>query len=200
MLLADIRSKTLQVAVISLLAFAFTAAQSTEESVIVFSDESNEDISEKILIKPDQYILYWDSNGTDIIFETHVKGDNIWSAFGISPTGTMEKANMVVSYLNPNGSCNFSDRFSNITGSVEKNGVPQWFLIGCESSNGTLISRFTRKLMIENKGVNHVDITESELFLIFAYRSLESQSLSQDQLLNHGRDQRGHSKMNLLDN
>ncbi len=62
-----------------------------------------------ILVEPDIYVLYWNYTNEDILFETHVR-NNGWSAFGLSPNGGMDNSDVVVTWLNKNGTIHFSDR------------------------------------------------------------------------------------------
>lgn len=61
------------------------------------------------LMEPDVYLLYWNFTESDIIFEIHVK-TNGWAGFGISPNGGMSSSNAIVTWINVDGSVNFTDR------------------------------------------------------------------------------------------
>ncbi len=93
-----------------------------------------------ILVEPDIYILYWNYTNEDILFETHVK-NNGWSAFGLSPNGGMDNSDVAVTWLNDNGTINFSDRhISGIFKSLKSNSIvffKNFYLIKEDKSSWT---------------------------------------------------------------
>lgn len=66
-------------------------------------------VNNATLVGPDQYLLYWNYSAIDITFKTVVK-TNGWIGFGLSPNGDMANSDLIVAYLNQNGSINFTNR------------------------------------------------------------------------------------------
>ena len=62
-----------------------------------------------VLVEPDVYTLYWAHSNTDITFEIHVKTEG-WASFGLSRHGDMQYSDVVVTWVNANGSFHFTDR------------------------------------------------------------------------------------------
>ena len=50
------------------------------------------------LVKDDVYHLFWKSDNMSITFEVHVKVKG-WVGFGLSPTGSMENADIVIGWV-----------------------------------------------------------------------------------------------------
>ncbi|CAF1008830.1 unnamed protein product [Brachionus calyciflorus] len=123
-----------------------------------------------ILREPDEFYLYWNYNETDIVIETHAKTSG-WSSFGISPTGGMDNSDVVVSWINNDGSHHFSDR--HIRGrQVLKDKVQNWFPIAIFQQDDYLITKFTRKIKICDESNEDLDIPEGTPMTIFAYGSV----------------------------
>lgn len=123
--------------------------------------------NQMILKDPDLFILYWNYNENDITLETHAK-TNGWSAIGLSPTGGMHGSDVVVSWINSNGSYHFTDRhIEDKQVLVDK--TQNWFPLSVSSKDGYLITKFTRKIKICDTTNEDIDIPPGTPFVIFAY-------------------------------
>lgn len=67
----------------------------------------------KILVQPDQVVLFWSSNQTYIVFEIHIRLDG-WFGFGISPKGSLDGSNVIITWLNYNGTGYFSSKINKL--------------------------------------------------------------------------------------
>ena len=54
--------------------------------------------SSTALVKDDIYHLFWKSDNMSITFEVHAKVKG-WVGFGLSPTGSMENADIVIGWV-----------------------------------------------------------------------------------------------------
>ena len=122
------------------------------------------------LVEPDVYYLYWTYTNSDILFEIHVKA-NGWAGFGISPNyASMFNSDMIVTFLNNDGSANFTDRNTKsalATPSIDSK--QNWFNLLTQSKDGYLISKFTRKIKLCDPTGDDLDIDVGTPFVIFAY-------------------------------
>lgn len=122
------------------------------------------------LIEPDIYYLYWNHTDTDIIFEIHVKNKG-WAGLGISPNGDMSDSNAIVTFINPDGSVNFTDRYLVDHRAAKINSDQKWFNLYTAYRNGYLISKFTRKLKVCDPANHHLDIIPGLNYIVFAFGS-----------------------------
>lgn len=60
-----------------------------------------------ILIEPDVYIVYWSITKKEITFEVHVKTSG-WFTLGLNNNGFIHHSDLVVGWLNSDGTGNFS--------------------------------------------------------------------------------------------
>jgi hypothetical protein len=118
----------------------------------------------------DKFILYWKHNQTDIIFEVHMKTFG-WLEFGLSHSGLLQYSDVIVAWLNSDGTGHFSDRHI-----IEKmplvDKIQNWHPILFERKNGFTILKFTRKLIICDHMPQEeidIDILPNNNFLIYAY-------------------------------
>ena len=94
-----------------------------------------------ILVEPDVYILYWNYTDTDITFEVHVRATG-WIGFGISPNGNMGNSNVIIAWLDSNGTVNFTDRNTQaglVTPSINTDQL--WVPLLTKSQDGYIISK-----------------------------------------------------------
>lgn len=150
-------------------------------------------VNQKVLVEPNQYILYWNYTDSDIIFEVHVKTTG-WIAFGLSPNGNMINSDMVVAWVNPDGSTHFTDRHTK-----DKKALPQvdsiqnWFPISTVIKDGVTIAKFTRKIKICDKTGEDLDIQSGTPYVIFAWGN----SLVNNEISYHGSN-RGSKTLPLI--
>lgn len=130
-----------------------------------------ETYSNQIIMKePDIFYLFWNYNDTDILMETHAKTTG-WSAFGISPTGGMDNSDVVVSWINSDGTYHFTDR--HIKGrEVIVDQTQNWFPISIFSKDGYLVTKFTRKIRICDETNQDLDIPTGTPMTIFAFGTI----------------------------
>ena len=125
--------------------------------------------NKKILVEPDNYILYWDYNETDITFEIHAKTTG-WVGFGISPNGEMENSNVIIFWMNSDGTANFTERNTNAGLVKPKINVEQkWTSLMTKSQDGYLISKSTRKIKQCDSTGEHIDIEKGTPHVIYAW-------------------------------
>ena len=114
--------------------------------------------NKQILVEPDDYVLYWNYNSTDITFEIHAKTTG-WAGFGISPNGEMENSDVIVFWIDANGMANFTERNTQAGTVLPKvNTVQKWVPLLTMSRDGYLISKSTRKIKLCDTTGQHLDI------------------------------------------
>jgi hypothetical protein len=141
------------------------------ESICTQPNPTTTYANKQILVSPDTYILYWNYNATDITFEIHVKSPG-WAGFGISPNGEMENSDVILFWINSDGSANFTERNTNrglFTPSISTK--QQWFPLLTKSQDGYLISKSTRKIKLCDTTGQHLDIEVGTPSIIFAWGS-----------------------------
>ena len=119
------------------------------------------------LVEPDLIHLYWNHNETDITFELVSKHKG-WISFGISPNGGMSGSDVIVAWLNSDGTHHFTDRHINDT-NVLIDKEQNWHLISMTSSDLNMHVKFTRKLKICDSTHDDLDIDIGTPHLILAY-------------------------------
>jgi hypothetical protein len=138
--------------------------------------------NKKVLVEPDQYVLFWNYTETDILFEVHVKATG-WIAFGLSPNGNMIYSDIIVTWVNSDGSYHFSDRHTTDQKKLpQKDSVQNWFPISATVKNGYTIVRFTRKIKICDTQNEDLDIQSGTPYVIFAW----SNTLTNNEINYHG--------------
>jgi len=136
------------------------------------------------LTAPDQYFLYWNYTSTDITFKVVVK-TNGWIGFGISPNGGMAFSDLVVAYLNQNGSVNFTNRYVGAAKSLPIiNPNQYWSRLYYNQQNGYTTAIFTRQLVICNAS-NSIDIVSGTQYVIFAWGNSFSTTSSSTDIAYH---------------
>lgn len=139
--------------------------------------------NKKILVEPDQYVLYWNYTDSDILFEVHVKASQGWLAFGLSPNGDMINSDIIVTWVNSDGSYHFSDRHTTSQRKLPQvDTVQNWFPISTFVREGYTIARFTRKIKICDTQNEDLDIQSGTPYIIFAW----SNTLSNNEISYHG--------------
>ncbi|CAF0808100.1 unnamed protein product [Brachionus calyciflorus] len=145
-----------------------------------------------ILVEPDLYILYWDHNTTDINFEIHVK-TNGWISFGLSRHGDMEYSDVIVTWLKPDGSFNFTDRHILQEKKPKIDSEQNWFPLSLKQQNDYMIAIFTRKIQTNSKNNEDIDIAVGSPFVVYAWGTNFDPDISY-----HGPKNRGQVGINLL--
>ena len=79
----------------SLLVLLAISACSISFAMVTPSETFSKSVS---LVKDDFYHLFWKSDNTSITFEVHAKVKG-WVGFGLSPTGSMENADIVIGWV-----------------------------------------------------------------------------------------------------
>lgn len=119
------------------------------------------------LVKPDVYSLFWNYTDTEITMEVHVK-TNGWLMFGLNSEESSDGSDVIVVWLNKDGSYHFSDRH------IEKNivvidKVQNWFAKEVFRQGPYLVAKFNRKLKICDSNKEDFDITEGTPRILTAY-------------------------------
>ena len=123
----------------------------------------------KILVEPDQYILYWNYTDSDILFEIHVKATG-WASFGLSPNGNMLNSDVIVTWVNSDGSVHFTDRNIKTQKQLPTvDTVQNWFSLLTILKDGYTIAKFTRKIKICDTKNEDMDIESGTPFVIYAW-------------------------------
>ena len=146
-----------------------------------------------VLVKPDIYLLYWNYTENDILFETHVKNLG-WNAFGISPNGGMSNSDVIVSWVNPDGSIHFTDRHITSDGEVKVDSVQDWHPLLVKQTGEYTVTKFTRKINICDESKEDLDIPEGTPFVIFSWNP----KLTGGDIGYHGLDKRGQKTVPLI--
>ncbi len=142
---------------------------------LVLSNENfpgpSEYFNEMIVIEqPDLLILYWKYDQTDITFEIHTRTVG-WIQFGLSHSGMLQYSDVIVAWLNEDGTGHFSDRHI-----IDKHPVvdkiQNWHPILFEKrKNNFTLLKFTRKLIICDSSPQEeidIDIFTSMNHIIYA--------------------------------
>ena len=137
--------------------------------------------------------MYWAHSDTDIVFEIRVKTDG-WASFGLSRHGDMLYSDVIVTWINPNGSYHFSDRHI-----FDKRKPPimdqeqNWFPVIIKQENGFLKALFTRKIFINSRNNEDIDIATGSPFVVYAWGPKSGNDIGP-----HGPNNRGQQGINLL--
>lgn len=126
--------------------------------------------NKQILVEPDIYVLYWNYTDTDIIFEIHARTTGGWVGFGISPNGDMVNSNVIIVWIDSNGTVNFTERNTLaglVTPAINKEQV--WTPLLTKALDGYLISKSTRKIKMCNTTDERLDIEAGTPHVIFAW-------------------------------
>jgi len=160
----------------------------------------SEYFNETILIEqPDLLILYWKYNQTDITFEIHSRSFG-WIEFGLSHSGMIQYSDVIVAWLNKDGTGHFSDRHI-----IEKyplvDKIQNWHPILFEKrKNNFTVIKFTRKLIICGASLQDeidIDIFTNINHIIYAFGNQFVDSEEKDIDLN--RSIKGSIALNLIE-
>ena len=146
-----------------------------------------------ILTEPDTYIMYWNYTDSDILFEVHVKTKG-WVGFGLSPNGDMLNSDVIVAWVNADGSTHFTDRNIKTTRAVNVDKEQNWFSLKTIFKDGYTIAKFTRKIKICDTSNEDIDIENGTPFVIYAW----GDSLSNNDAGYHGKSNRGSKTVPLI--
>ena len=91
--------------------------------------------------------IYWRHNNTDVVFEIHYKKTvNSWFLFGF---GVVEYSDVVVAWVNDDGTGHFSDRkLDNKQNVLTVDEEQNWFLLDAYTKNGYGVVKFYRKIKV----------------------------------------------------
>ncbi|XP_052093581.1 DBH-like monooxygenase protein 1 homolog [Mytilus californianus] len=139
------------------------------------------------------YWLFWKTNATHVIFETHVKTKG-YVGFGLSSNGKMFPSDVVIGWIDSNGTTHFKDCHTEGHYAPIIDASQDWFLLlGKENNFGTVL-KFIRKL--DTCDDNDYLITESTVKVIYSYHPDDPASFSS--LSWHGAERRGAKSLMLL--
>jgi hypothetical protein len=160
-------------------------------------DSNSYFVNNSTLVGPDQYLLYWNYTSTEIIFKTVVK-TNGWLGFGISPNGEMAYSDLIVAYMNQNGTVNFTNRYvesSSILPIINKKQF--WSMLFYTQKNGYTTAIFKRKLVICNV-TNSIDIEPGTQYTIFAWGDSFSKTKNYTDIKYHSSVNRSSASLPLI--
>ena len=160
--------------------------------MLIFFSAGKNHTNKIILVEPDIYTLYWSHSDTDIVFEIRVKTDG-WASFGLSRHGDMLYSDVIVTWVNPNGSYHFSDRHILDKRKPIMDQEQNWFPVSIKKENGFLNAVFTRKILINSKNNEDIDIATGSPFVVYAWGAKSGDDISP-----HGPNNRGQFGVNLL--
>ena len=95
-----------------------------------------------------------------------------WAGFGISPNGDMENSNVILFWMNSDGTSNFTERNTNggkVTPTI--NTKQLWFPLLTKTQDGYLISKSTRKIKLCDTTGQHKDIDAGTPHVIYSWGS-----------------------------
>jgi hypothetical protein len=115
-------------------------------------------VNNAIMILPDIYQIFWNYTDIDITIEIRVKTTG-WVLFGFSPNGEIDGSDLIVTWVNPDGSYYFKDSY------VKKNVVysdhqQNWFPLMVKQQASVLVAKFTRKIKLCDSNGEDFDITD----------------------------------------
>ncbi|VDI67128.1 Hypothetical predicted protein [Mytilus galloprovincialis] len=145
----------------------------------------------EIQLDPDgNFWLFWNVSGTNITFETHVRTRG-YVGFGLSQNGKMFPSDVIVSWINSDGSVYFRDchTVGNVVPKVDSN--QNWYLInGFENDFGTVLT-FSRKL--DTCDEDDIVINDDTIRTIYSYH--EEDPISMTEMQWHGEKRGAQSVM-----
>lgn len=155
------------------------------KNVDSFPNPTSHYFNKVILVEPNIFTLYWNRTANDIIFEIHVATTG-WAAFGLSPNGGMDGSDVIVSWINNDGSYHFTDRHIKDR-KVEIDEIQNWFLLYSAQKDDYLITKFTRKIKLCDEKNQDLDIEEGTPHVIFSWNN----QLINEEIMYHGYFNRG---------
>ncbi|XP_071155696.1 DBH-like monooxygenase protein 1 homolog [Mytilus edulis] len=139
------------------------------------------------------YWLFWKTNTTHITFETHVKTKG-YVGFGLSSNGKMFPSDVVVGWVDSNGTAHFKDCHTEGHYAPTIDVSQDWMLLqGLEDNFGTVL-KFVRKL--DTCDDKDYQITDNTIKVIYSYHPDDPASF--DTLPWHGANRRGAKSLMLL--
>ena len=160
-------------------------------------DSNSYFVNNSTLVGPDQFLLFWNYTNTEIIFKTVVK-TNGWIGFGLSPNGDMAYSDLIVAYINRNGSVNFTNRYVESSSSLPKINIKQfWFMLFFSQKDGFTTAIFKRKLVICNV-TNSIDIEPGTQYTIFAWGDSFSVAKNYTDIKYHSPSNRSSASLPLI--
>lgn len=148
-----------------------------------------------ILVEPDKYVLSWNYTAIDITFKVVVNGTK-WVGFGLSPNGGMLNSDVIVAWLNEDGTSDFSDRSVTQTRYPIRDAKNNWKLLYISQANDRLTVIFTRKVEVcekSDKSEINIDVQLMQ-YVIYAW----GDRLVNNEILYHGGKNRGTKSLPLL--
>ena len=147
-----------------------------------------------ILAEPDLYILYWNYTDQDILFEVHAKTKG-WIGFGLSPNGDMLNSDIVISWVNLNGSTHFSDRNTQTSRTLNIDKQQNWFPLLVTLRDGFTVAKFTRKIKLcDSTTSDDMNVESGTPFVIYAW----GETIVEKDAFYHGTLNRGSKTVPLI--
>ena len=122
--------------------------------------------------------------------------NNGWIGFGISPNGGMLYSDVAVTFVNPDGSVNFTNRHMTDQRATFINANPHWFLLYFSQNGTTMTSIFTRKINICGVAAsdNPINISPGTQYVIFSWGN----QFIQGDITYHGPNNRSSTSLPLI--
>ena len=149
-------------------------------------------LNSKVLVEPDVYAMHWNYTKIQVIVQLQVK-TNGWLGFGLTKSGGMNGADVMIAWVDSNGKVNFTDRHivdRNIIVDFEQN----WFLVEGSKANGYTSIVFRRDLQTCDSKDEDIDIEEGTPRVIFAWNN----NLPTGDISYHGAKTRGIATVGLI--
>jgi hypothetical protein len=110
-----------------------------------------------------EYKLHWNATNMTFIGEVNVKAKG-WVSFGFSRDGRMIPANVMVTYANPDGSPNFSERYNWNLPVVGSYRTPNqnWNLLNYRKTGDVTMVQFSRPIILCSP--NEINIRVCEIY------------------------------------
>jgi hypothetical protein len=123
-----------------------------------------------VLESPDFIYLYWKHDSSDITFEIHYKNTSRWILFGLS---TESYSDVIVGWLNNDGTGHFSDRNVNNLNVLAQDSHQDWLIQDAYLQNNYQVLKFKRSIKICDTNFNEdLDVQPgSQNKLIYIYGS-----------------------------
>ncbi|KAL4218774.1 hypothetical protein ACF0H5_021361 [Mactra antiquata] len=146
-----------------------------------------------ILDANDNYVLFWNFNDTHVTFETHVRTRG-WVGFGLSTNGKMFPADVIVGWVNDDGTSHFSDRHTVGHSPPVMDNSQDWHLLLAQENDFGTVLKFVRKINTCDDNEDE-KIQEGTSRVIFAYGT--SDPANENSVTYHGTT-RGTKSISLL--
>ena len=135
-----------------------------------------ETFANRLVLKTDDSFLYWQPvKNESVTFEIHYKNTSQWFLFGLAATGSGTYSDVIVTWINADGTGHFSDRKLFTSASTNQmtttiDSEQNWRLLDAFVKDDYTVVKFTRPNKIvqcNSQNTDDLDIAEGNVNLVF---------------------------------